>query len=206
MTAIEGQQIIAYLRQQNRLAELDAILATRTPQSGPPPLTTNGFAEYCLQGIEPAESVHEEWDFTPCPFLRENICTIYPARPFGCRAFVSTVNCAETGSAEIAPLIITINTVFNQIIEHLDQGNVWGKMLEILAFQQNPSQPEQEASGVSDKKAAEAALWRAKATPGLLVCEEEEKPVGAILSTFFSGTIGDKQVGRLLGLETGTRG
>lgn len=194
MTSLEGQQIATYLQQEDRLAELDDILAERTIESPPPPLTTNEFAEYCLKGIEPEEPVHEEWDFTPCPFLDNNCCTIYPARPFGCRAFVSTVNCAQTGSAEIAPLTLTINTTFTQVVEHLGQGGKWGKMLDILTCYRTNR-------GGAEKVAPAPPLRDAKPMPGLIVCEEEQKPVTATLGRFMAKSVRGQQIRSLIKLE-----
>ncbi|MDH3359690.1 MAG: YkgJ family cysteine cluster protein [Desulfobulbaceae bacterium] len=194
MTGLEGEQITNYLQQEGRLAELDIILAERSQKSIPAPLTTNEFAEYCLKGIEPKEPIHEEWDFTPCPFLHENCCTIYPARPFGCRAFVSTVNCSQTGSAEIAPLALTINTTFTQVVEHLGQGGKWGKMLDILTCYRT-------AKGGAKEAATEAPLRDAKPIPGLIVCEEEQKPVVAILGRFMAKSVKGEQIRSLLKLE-----
>jgi len=193
ITGMEGRQIGDYLRDHNRLPELAGMLDNRKP-AGRLSITTNAFAGYCLRGLEPEEPVHQEWDFTPCPFLQENCCTIYPVRPFGCRAFVSTVNCAETGSAEIAPLVLTVNTVYTQLIEHLAQGQFWGKMLDILACYQ-PGRVEE------NHEAAEASLRRAMAIPGLIVCEEEEKPVHAILDRFMAGSVSGRPIRLLLGLE-----
>ncbi len=193
MTSLEGQGIIEYLRAQNRLPELAKILAQRKATRFTA-LTTNAFAESCLLGMEPAGTVHEEWDYTPCPFLAEHSCSIYPVRPFGCRAFVSTVNCAATGSAEASQLVITVNTVYTQIIEHLAQGQHWGKMLDILAcyLQDGPHH---------NKNDAEGPLRRAKPLPGLIVCREEEKPVRAILERFMEGEVFGQPIRAILGIE-----
>ena len=194
ITTLEGEKIIEYLGQQKRLPELDLIIKNRQiHHTTPPPLTTNEFAEYCLNGIEPQEPINEEWDFTPCPFLNIGICTIYPARPFGCRAFVSTINCDDSGSAEIAPLVLTINTIFTQIIEHLDQNNLWGKTLDILAVNKAayPLNIAKNRDGNS-QNAPEPRLRRAKPMPGLLVSKNEIKPVETILKRFFSAEISQK--------------
>lgn len=203
MTRMEGKRIIDYLRQHNRIADVTEVLAARPAAKTRPPLTTNEFAEYCLRGIEPEEPVHEQWDFSPCPFLHKGLCTIYEARPFGCRAFVSTVNCGETGSAEMTPLLITVNTVFNQLIEHIDHGSAWGKMLDVLAaIQISQISPDGSPSG-NNEKAGFAPLRDAKPIPGLLVSKKEKKPVEAILDTFFSRVINGEKIGSLLGYETG---
>lgn len=94
-------------------------------------LTTNQFARRCLAGEE-IEFAEESWQFLPCPFLHDKSCRIYPVRPFGCRSFGSLLYCLETGSAEVPPLAVTINTVLMQIIEHIDQGRPWGNMLNIM--------------------------------------------------------------------------
>lgn len=204
MTSIEGELIVDFLRQQNRLDSLDEVLAAhRCRKTSQPPLTTNAFAEYCLRGVEPEEPVHEDWDFTPCPFLHDEVCTIYTARPFGCRAFVSTVDCSKTGSAEIAPMVLTVNTVFTQIIEHIDQGNYWGKMLDILACSPIPSVSPQTNTTRNPENAAGSRLRRAKRLPGLLVSEIDKKPVQSILDAFFSRTIDGKKIETLLNVKPG---
>jgi len=193
MTSLEGEVILGYLRDQNRLPELARILAARKP-SRFNALTTNAFAEFCLHGREPEGTVHEEWDFTPCPFLHEHSCSIYPVRPFGCRAFVSYVNCAVTGSAEVAPLVLTVNTVYTQLIEHLAQGQYWGKMLDILAgYQQD--------EGNDKKNDGNRSLRRARPLPGLIVCEEEKNAVQAILERFMAGEVFGEPIRSILGIE-----
>jgi len=194
MTGLEGLLIIAYLKRNERFDELEIILAERTKSSTSLPLTTNEFAEYCLKGIEPEEPVHEEWDFTPCPFLQNDCCSIYPVRPFACRAFVSTTNCGETGSAEVTPLTMTINTAFTQLVEHLADGSKWGKMLDILGCY----------TANKDAKNTEAGnrpLRDAKPLPGLIVCEDEQKPVQAILGRFLAISLNGVPIRTLLKLE-----
>lgn len=194
ITGLEGRKIIEYLDQHKRLPELSGILKKRQPpQQTTPPITTNAFAEYCLKGIEPEEPVHEEWDFTPCPFLHDNCCTIYPARPFGCRAFISTANCSETGSAEIEPLAITINTVFTQLVEHLAYGDKWGKMLDILDCYHPHEQPR-------TAEPPESRLRDAKRLPGLVACEEEKKTITALLGGIMAKSINNEPTKTILGL------
>jgi len=129
MTTLEGEMISAYLAGQrpDLLSLLDDLPDT-LPTTGP---TTNQFAAACLRGEElPEEPGH--WDFTPCIFLYNGSCAIYPVRPFMCRSFGSRVRCKEGGEAEIEPLLLTLNTVIMQCIEHLDQGRPWGNMNSLL--------------------------------------------------------------------------
>ena len=77
-------------------------------------LSTNAYAAACLAG-ETVED--EEHDLSPCPLLSHGKCLIYPARPFVCRAFVSTADCAISGAADIPPWLVSLNTVIQQVIE-----------------------------------------------------------------------------------------
>jgi len=125
--------------------------------------TTNHRARLCLNGIEPPEPEETPWDFTPCPFLQDDHCSIYPVRPMMCRAFVSAGDCREHGSAEIPQHVLTGNTVFLQIVEHVAQGEVWGNLLDILHAKicEAHEGPQRGRLAISE------------AIPGLLVPEEE---------------------------------
>ncbi len=130
MTSLEGDGIMAFLSQGNRRAELNgsAFLpaVNRAVQC-----TTNTFVGAHLRG-EPVEEA-ESWDLRPCPFLKEERCSIYPVRPFGCRLFASLDSCAASGVAEMPPGYLAGATALLQYIEHLDNGGRWSTMVELLA-------------------------------------------------------------------------
>ncbi len=158
MTSLEGEIVLDFL------AENDIkIPAAHLAAGARPACTTNEFAGRCLAEEDLAEE-EDFWSFTPCLFLADGACTIYPARPFGCRSFGSFVRCDEAGEAELEPFLITLNTVTTQIIEHLSQGGLWGNMFDVLLF----GQAEQEKQ---ESKSAELRrrLLTAKPLPGFLV-------------------------------------
>lgn len=97
-----------------------------------PAQTTNGFAHACMTG----QKVHDENNdpsWGACPFLEEDLCTIYHVRPFGCRSMMSQQVCKNAGYANMPPLALTINTIFLQYIEHLDAGGISGNFFDLLA-------------------------------------------------------------------------
>lgn len=130
MTSLEGDGIMAFLAEAGRRSELDAP-AFQPTQSRTVQCTTNAFVAAHLRGeaVEEAES----WDLRPCPFLKEDSCSIYPVRPFGCRLFASQDPCAASGVAEMPPGYLAGATALLQYIEHLDNGGRWSTMVELLA-------------------------------------------------------------------------
>jgi len=130
MTSLEGEEILAFLAEAGRLSELTASAfqpaAKRMAQC-----TTNAFVAAHLKGESVEEA--EDWDLRPCPFLQEESCSIYPARPFGCRLFASQDPCAASGVADMPPGYLAGATALLQYIEHLDNGGRWGTMVELLA-------------------------------------------------------------------------
>lgn len=96
-----------------------------------PLLTTNRMAELCAADAKlPAEDTAEQRQ--DCALLDNDLCTIYDLRPFGCRCFVSRQNCGELGYADIDDFTASVNTVFLQVIEHLDAEGCSGNLLDVL--------------------------------------------------------------------------
>jgi len=135
--------------------------------------TTNQFAASCLR--EEMTEEEEHWDMSPCVFLHDGCCLIYHARPFICRSFGSRIICNRTGSAEIDPLYLTLNTVILQCIEHLDRGRPWGNMntiLKMVAGQNAPAVQQQKTN------------YRiAEPIPGLLIPPDEQQQLQEQLHT-----------------------
>ena len=96
-----------------------------------PKITTNQLANLCAQGIEPPEEESSEWN--ACPFLADDLCTIYTVRPFGCRCLLSRHDCGTEGYADIDDYVLSVNTVFLQSIEHMDDHGCAGNLLDVLA-------------------------------------------------------------------------
>ena len=103
-----------------------------------PHATINESAGFYLRMEEPPEATDLDEAPpapSPCPLLSsEGLCTIYERRPFACRQMVSSSRCAHGGMADMEPFIVTINLAIQQIIEHLDQGGLYGNMWDMASF------------------------------------------------------------------------
>jgi len=96
-----------------------------------PKMSTNRFASLCRENADlPEEENDPAWG--TCPLLENDLCTIYDVRPFGCRAMVSETHCRKTGSAQMPAWVLTVNNVFLQAIEHLDQNGHSGNLSDML--------------------------------------------------------------------------
>jgi Fe-S-cluster containining protein len=131
LTTLEGYKIVDHFESHGIRNWLQAIKSVSYKKRFQPKTTTNKIAEYCMHGRRlPAEEI--QLTGAPCPFLKKDQCPLYEVRPFGCRCMVSKRNCHETGFAEMDAFVITVNTVFLQVIEHLDWQGCSGNLTDIL--------------------------------------------------------------------------
>ncbi len=132
MTTLEAHKIVSALDLNSKKAIQDKLNQQLKKQRFIPKITTNQLANICLSGDEPPEeTIDPSWG--TCPLLTDNACPIYDLRPFGCRCMVSTQRCRDTGVAEIDEFTITVNHVFLQYIEHIDQNGFSGNLSDVLA-------------------------------------------------------------------------
>ncbi len=131
LTTLESYKISNQLTLALKTDLLNLIQTRRDTYRFRPEMTTNQLADWCAKGFNlPAES--EAVPDEACPLLTDRLCSIYALRPFGCRCLVSRLNCGETGYAEIDDFVLSVNTVFLQIIEHLDVRGCSGNLADVL--------------------------------------------------------------------------
>jgi Fe-S-cluster containining protein len=171
MTSLEGEDILDFTQRAGTEKWLAERLGQAASGKSRGAITTNQYAGACLEHREIDGDTLGNWDFTPCVFLEKNICSIYEVRPFGCRSFGSFVRCSENSGAEIAPIHLTVNTVFSQIIEHIcSDGGCLGNMADILE-----NLLEDEALDTTGK------LLPAQSIPGFLLEAQEAKVIHILL-------------------------
>ncbi len=170
MTSLEGREILDFVIRKASVKWLTDKLGKAASGKSKAGLTTNQYAKACLEQQEVNGEIPENWNFTPCIFLERKTCAIYEVRPFGCRSFGSLVRCSENKGAEIAPIHLTVNTVFMQIIEQLNSGEgYWGNMIDILE------------SLIASKESVQTGLLPARPIPGFLLGPREIKTVHVLL-------------------------
>ena len=133
LTTLEGYKIISLLDARTNATLIRRIYGAVEQRRFKPQITTNQMARRCMNGREiPQEIIDPAWG--SCPLLFEKECPIYPMRPFGCRCMMSKTICSETGYADMDAFALTVANLFNQFIEHLDQGGMTGNLIDVLLF------------------------------------------------------------------------
>jgi hypothetical protein len=146
MTTLEGYKIIDDLVTAGRRGVIDRLMQIGQKTGFQPLLTTNRMAELCAADAKvPQEGTTDQWQ--DCSLLNDSLCTIYDLRPFGCRCFVSRQNCGETGYANIDDFTASVNTVFLQVIEHLDAEGCSGNLIDVLQFMASDDRRQAYANG-----------------------------------------------------------
>jgi len=138
MTTLEGYLIVSSLGQAERKQHQPSVQRILAGRRFQPQVTINALAVLCMRGeTVPQENSDPQWG--RCPFLDKEACTIYPVRPFGCRAMMSEKDCSRTGYATMDEFTLTVNNIFLQTIEHLDQDGFSGNLSDIIAFLNSPA-------------------------------------------------------------------
>lgn len=172
MTGLEAHLILDRLDSSQKKQVKERLIHHCPETRYHPQLTTNMFARYVMEGIKvPEEKNDPSWG--SCPLLVSDECTIYALRPLGCRALMSQKNCDLQGYASMPPLLLTINTVFQQAVEHLDAGGVFGNLSDLLCAGSN--------GWKKSKPAIRQKMLKNEAISILMVPEEHrEKMAGTI--------------------------
>ncbi|MFP4194442.1 MAG: hypothetical protein ACLFRO_05810 [Desulfobacterales bacterium] len=131
LTGLEGMMIYSFLEPARRKEVFEKLLACSNMEKFQPAMTTNQYARLCSEHKEPPEENYPE-EPDRCPLLENEACSIYPVRPFGCRCMISEQPCRRTGSASMDEFTLTVNTMFLQIIEHLDQSGFSGNLIDVM--------------------------------------------------------------------------
>lgn len=186
MTAVEGDMITGFLKKQNRQHWLMEKLGKGLPLHYPT-CTTNEYARACLNGddIDPGSGSFNK----TCPFLEENLCTIYEVRPFSCRVFASEQICRKGISASLPQYYLSGATAVSQVIEHLGQGRPWGNMLHILTHA---------ASENKDAEPNPDQCRTAQPLPGFLIGENDYPHVAPLLEQIFNAEISGRKIEDIL--------
>jgi hypothetical protein len=182
MTTLEACYLVENLLLSNKTGILTKL--NNSPQKRfRPELTFNRMASLCAQGKDvPQEQCDPSWG--KCPFLENLECLCYEFRPFGCRCMVSKRCCTETGFAEIDPVLMTLNDVFMQFIEHLDTGGYSGNFTDVLNLMSN--EKNRNLYGENGLQGQYDSLVVNIPIPLLMVPPEHRKKIEYILSSLNS--------------------
>jgi len=177
LTTLEALGIVAGLGDAAE-AVLASLAAAPDPRRFRPRTGINSIAAMALDGEALPE---EEADPAagPCPLLHNRCCPIYPLRPFACRCMVSTRPCGAVGYATIDDFLITVNTVFQQVIEDLDAAGATGNLSDLLPLLGRPGFKEAYGRGQLDPVPMNLASNRRM--PALMVPPEQRERMAPII-------------------------
>jgi Fe-S-cluster containining protein len=158
--------------------------------------TTNDYAKDCLEG-----RYSENKDIRRggvCPFLEDECCSIYPARPFSCRCFASTVCCRNGGNALLPPEYLSAATAVSQIIEHVGQFGHWGTLTDVLTLQAVTAKHCSGSRFEDNADAARKNCLTAKPLPGFLIEDEHYEKVTVLVEDILSARLQGRSIEDIL--------
>ena len=186
-TTLEADLIMHYFEEKNRSDLVERIMTTPRQQIQRPTMTLNTLAGYCLRREEPPEQ-HMDCPIAPCPLLEDGKCPAYEVRPFACRCLWSKEICAENGEACMDPVLVSLNGVFEQTIEHTDVGGLYGNFLDLLSVLAS----EQYRDGYRTGRPVQGTphMLETESNPGFLVPPVHRPTVTRALNSLWEQRIG----------------
>ena len=178
LTTLEGFHILAHATDNELKILFKKVRAVSGNPRFQPRMTINGIAQLCRDEKPiPDEIVDPSWG--SCPVLIDSACPIYRLRPFGCRCMVSSLNCQDVGYAHVDEVILTVNNLFLQTIEHIDARGATGSLIDILLYFDRPANLE----AYQEKMAAieDSTLAPNRPIPVLMIPPEHHRQVQPIL-------------------------
>ncbi|VEN73593.1 conserved hypothetical protein [Candidatus Desulfarcum epimagneticum] len=173
-TSVEGLLVIQYLSEKKGEKIFDPGSFDFEKKRFQPKITSNQMAALCEAGREiPEEEPDPSWG--KCPLLKDDLCPVYPVRPFACRNMSSTEKCRENGHAVMDPFSVTVSLVFLQCVEHLDAGGFSGNLMDILVFMEKNENRQKYDAG--DARLEGAALIRNMPAKKILVPPERRERI-----------------------------
>jgi Fe-S-cluster containining protein len=133
LTSLEGQLLIQYLNTREPDQWRQSLSAAARLSRFQPKVTINQLADLCMRD-DPIPEEEMDPQATPCRLLKDNICTVYAVRPFGCRAMLSSVVCTQKSVAEMPEFVLTVNNVFLQYLEAADHQGISGNLIDVLLY------------------------------------------------------------------------
>ncbi len=197
ITALEGEEILRFVLAEDLSRWFAGVLA-QGRNHRPAQMTTNDFALACLEGRDTDPDLPHSP--SPCPFLLQNLCRIYPVRPFGCRLFASTQRCSPARPAVVSDYYFEAATAVSQLVEHLGQKEYWGNMLDVLPALLDIRTFREIADHLPPTISIQARLrtLTARPLPGFLLSEEHGEQVASLLEAIFRAEVDGKQVEDIL--------
>lgn len=182
-TSLETDLALQFLADTGRESIIPSAAARSGPKRMRPRITINALAEYCLNRKDPPPEV-SDYERAPCPFRTEEGCPLYPVRPFSCRAMWSVRRCSDSGEALMDPLPVTLNGVFQQLIEHVDVGGLQGNFLDLMCAFSDDAGLERYRSGAA--LAPQDGLPANRANPGFPVPPGHRGTVVEVLNNLWA--------------------
>jgi len=216
-TTLEVEVMLEDMEKNARGDLLEKIRTVRPGTRLQPMLTINALAGYCLRREEPPFE-DEEFGRAACALREPAGCAIYRVRPFSCRCLWSEQLCEPVtvhweklkpgepmseseGEATMSPVLVTLNGVFQQILEHVDAGGLYGNMIDLVCVL---AEPEARAAYRAGKGLKPTALVHAtRPNPGFLVPPQHRQKVMSALNLLWQKPVGNLKLREALQLLRG---
>ena len=200
VTALEGEAILRYVQENDLTAEFALTLGktlSEQPAISGPASTANEFADACLGERDVPDD--PEPSSAPCPFLQDNLCTLYPVRPFACRMFISSVVCNGKQPAIVPDFYFEAATCTIQLLEHLDQKEYWGNLYDVLGALAELREFRRIGEIINEQypgeiRKAQMRVRAGKPLPGFLISEENNEKVQGMLDFIFNTTVEGRRI------------
>ncbi|MDX9785514.1 MAG: YkgJ family cysteine cluster protein [Desulfobacterales bacterium] len=180
LTTLEAYSLVAHLTGKGDTTLFHKLESLSGQKRFRPTITTNRLAQLCLRG-EPVPEEESDPSWGKCPFLHQAACSIYSLRPFGCRCLLSSQKCSAIGCAEIPSFVLTVNTVFMQVIEHADRNGLTGNLIDLIPWMAEKANRQKYESAMLSGD--EGGLIANRPMPCLMVPDAHREALKDIIAT-----------------------